>query len=335
MAKAPTRDIIAIGGSTGSIPVLQKVFQRLPPDLRASIFVTTHLPPTYPSYLPQILGSASPIRVFEAVDGQAIEKAHAYIAAPDRHLLILDSTLRLGDGPRENLARPSIDAMFRSMALAFGPRVVGVVLSGGLNDGAAGLRAIKSCGGTAVVQHPLDAEMDEMPLAALEVTDVDHVASAEELPLLLTQLIGSEAGPPCAPSDDLLLEVEIAAGRRLGSKELALFADPTPFTCPDCQGVLSQMHSSPPLRFRCQIGHAFTAEVLAAEGEDLHEAIKLAMRLMEERLALVEKMARDARGTSRTAAAELLEARAQEFGQYAAVLRKAATSMSRARRTSK
>ncbi|MBV9529338.1 chemotaxis protein CheB, partial [Sphingomonas sp.] len=175
------RDIIAIGGSAGSGPVLRRIVSELPEDLSASVFVATHVPSQSAGYLAGVLASASAIPVSEAVDGQPIEQGHIYVAAPDRHLLLIDGTIRLGEGPRENMVRPAIDPLFRSAALSYGPRAVGVVLTGMLNDGASGLHAIKSVGGTAIVQHPLDAEADQMPLAALEATDADHVASSADL----------------------------------------------------------------------------------------------------------------------------------------------------------
>jgi two-component system chemotaxis response regulator CheB len=225
------------------------------------------------------------------------------------------------------MVRPSIDPMFRSAALSFGPRVVGVVLTGMLNDGAAGLRAIKTCGGVTVVQHPVDAEVDQMPLAALEATEVDHVASAADLGSLLTKIAGSGTVMQTPmPSEDLQLEVEIAAGKRLGSEELLKIATPSAITCPDCHGVLSEVRGSQPLRFRCQIGHSYTAEALASHIDEVDEAIRIAMRVMEERVTLVERMARDARETGRAAVAELYEARAVEYRRYAATLRDAAVT---------
>ncbi|TLX08274.1 chemotaxis protein CheB [Rhizobium sp. MHM7A] len=325
MTSSATKDIIAIGGSAGSGAVLKTLVADLPANLPASIFVTTHVPANYWGYLPEILAARSKLPVTQAVDGQPIERSHIYVAAPDRHLLLAGETIKLGGGPKENMVRPSIDPMFRSAALSFGPRAVGLILTGMLNDGAAGLQAIKSHGGTAIVQHPLDAEADQMPLAALEAVEVDHVASAAELGGLLASIAGSEAGPTVAPpSDDLRLEVGIAAGARLGSAELRKIGSPTALTCPDCHGVLSEVRGSRPLRFRCQIGHAFTADVLASHIDELDEAIRVAMRIMEERLTLVERMARDARDTGRTAVAELYEARASEYRRYSETLRDAA-----------
>lgn len=332
MATAGNKDIIAIGGSAGSSVGLKKLLGDLPGDLPASVFVSTHIPAHSPSLLAEVLGNKANLPVAQALDGQPVEKGRVYVAAPDRHLLLVDGTIRLGAGPRENMVRPSIDPFFRSAALSYGSRVIGVVLSGMLNDGAAGLHAIKGRGGTAVVQHPLDAEADQMPLAALEATEVDHVASAADLGPLLATLAQSPAGPSRASDECLELEVEIATGARLGSDRLNRMASPSPLSCPDCHGVLSEVNNGRPLRYRCQIGHAYTAETLAAHIDEVDEAIRVAMRVMEERVTLVERMALDARQTGRTAVAELYEARAEEYRRYAVTLRDAAVTSLRSGR---
>ena len=298
----------------------------LPADFPASVFVATHVPMSGPGYLADALASAGPLPVSRAADGLPVERGRVYAAVPDRHLLLVDGIMRLGEGPRENLTRPAIDPLFRSAALAYGPRAVGVVLSGMLNDGASGLSAIKACGGTAVVQHPLDAHADQMPLAALEAVNVDNVVSASDLGRLLAELVASDAGEAVPCPDNLALEVDIAAGTRLGSQALREIADPSAMSCPDCQGVLSEIRDEHPLRYRCQIGHGYTAEVLEARGNEVSEAMRVALRIMEERVTLVTRMAEDARSANRTAVAELYEARAQEYSRYAGVLRDAAVA---------
>lgn len=323
------KDIIVIGGSAGSHSPLRQILADLPADTPASVFIATHVSTTGPSYLVDALASAGPLPVSTAVDGQPVERGRVYAAVPDRHLLLVDGIMRLGDGPRENMSRPAIDPLFRSAALAYGPRVVGVVLSGLLNDGASGLSAIKQCGGTAVVQHPLDAHADPMPLAALETTNVDNIAPANELGRLLAQMVNDNAGEALKCPDGLALEVEIAAGARLGSAALRRIADPSAISCPDCQGVLSEVRDEQPLRYRCQIGHAMTAEVLQAGTDGVVQAMRLALRIMEERLTLVTRMAEDARATGRHTVAELYEARGREYTRYANVLREAAIASMR------
>jgi two-component system chemotaxis response regulator CheB len=318
------KDIIVIGGSAGSHSPLRRLMSDLPGDIEASIFVATHVPTHGSEYLTDLLASVGRLPVCRAVDGQPIERGKVYTAVPDRHLLLVDGIIRLGEGPRENMARPAIDPLFRSAALSYGPRAVGIILSGLLNDGASGISAIKACGGTAIVQHPLDAVADQMPLAALETVQPDCVVPADDLGRVISEIAASDAGPPVAPSSNLALEVEIAAGTRLGSQILSKIADPSALSCPDCQGVLSEVRGEQPLRFRCQIGHAFTADVLEARTDEVNEAMRVALRIMEERVTLVTRMAQDARSSGRVAVAELYEARAIEYGRYARVLREAA-----------
>lgn len=327
-----SRDIVVIGGSTGSGAVLKQVLGGLPPTLPAAVLITTHMAAGGPNHQTEMLQASSRLPVNRAIDGQPIEAGRVYLAEPDRHLLVADGVVRHGDGPRENLARPAIDPMFRSAALSYGSRVIGVVLTGALSDGAAGLYAIKQRGGLAMVQHPLDSLADEMPRAAIEAVQIDRVESAANLAEAIGQAVGTPAPQSPPATDELLFEVEVAAGARLGSEGLRRFADPAPLTCPDCAGVLSEVRGSHPLRFRCQIGHAYTADVLASHSEKVDEAVRIAMRVMEERVELIDRMARDARETGRSAVADVYDKRAEEYRNHARTLREAAMLNARVRR---
>lgn len=318
------KDIFLIGGSAGSHVALRQIVSELPADFPGSIFVATHVPTNSQGYLADFLSSFSALPVSRAVDGQSFECGHIYAAVPDRHLLLVGGAMRLGEGPRENMTRPAIDPLFRSAALAYGPSAVGIILSGLQNDGASGLTAIKACGGTALVQNPLNAHADPMPLAALEAVIADFVGSPEELGREMIRLVDTDPNEAVPCPDSLLLEVEIAAGTRLGSAVLRQIADPSPLSCPDCQGVLSEVRDERPLRYRCQIGHSYTAEILDSHFDKVSEAMRIALRIMEERVTLVSRMARDARSTGRDAVAELYEGRAVEYGRYATILRDAA-----------
>ena len=327
-------DIIVIGGSLGSTTVVKQILAAMPPSLPVSMFVVVHLPTVGDGLLMQTLAKTSALPAAPAVDGEAIEPGRVYLAVPGRHLLVIDAKVELGTGPRENMARPAIDALFRSAALAYGPRVIGVLLSGLLDDGASGLASIKSCGGITVVQHPRDAEAADMPQAALGATDVDHVAAAAELGGLVTRLIETKTdGEAARCPPELDLDIQIARGRRLGSARLRSIAEPVPISCPQCGGVLSEVKGEGPLRFRCQIGHGFTAETLIeAQDEDVDHALGLAMRVMEERTELVARLARDARAQGREAVAGLYRMREREYETYAMILRRALTRGLRAKR---
>jgi len=221
------------------------------------------------------------------------------------------------------MARPAIDALFRSAAACYGPRVIGIVLSGLLSDGASGLDAIKRCGGMAVVQDPAEAAEGEMPLRALEAVTADLVAPAASIGAMVADIVGEGVGPPLPIPHDILLEVDIAAGDRMGT-ELRRFAEAATLTCPDCGGVLSTVKTGNPLRFRCQVGHAFAAEVLANEQESsVDEALRVALRIVEERAELVSRMADEGRRAGRRAVAEMYEDRAREYRGHAEVIRRA------------
>jgi two-component system chemotaxis response regulator CheB len=318
------RDIIAIGGSLGSFAAIKQICRELPADFAATLFIVIHVGAEGKNRLADIFDAQSAISVSTAVDGERIRPGHAYVAPADHHLLVIDDVVKLGRGPRENMARPAIDPLFRSVGVSFGPRAIGVVLTGMLNDGAAGLADFKRCGGITVVQNPSDALAQDMPLGALRASDVDYRAPVSDIAGLLVQLAKEEAGPPVSVPEDIRSEIEIALGRRSDTEILLKFADPAPLSCPGCGGVLSQIKRGPPLRFRCQVGHAYTAEVLEAEKEGaVDEAVRVALRIVEERAVLTQKMAEDARRSGREAAAVSYEERANESRDYAEILRRA------------
>lgn len=316
------RDIIVIGGSSGATAPLKAILSGLPADVPAAVFVVLHIPARSIGILATVAQAAGPLPVRPAEDGMAIEPGHVYLGVPDRHLLLACGRIRLGRGPRENMARPAIDPLFRSAAVTYGPRVTGVLLSGLLNDGAAGLSAIKRCGGLALVQEPRDAIADEMPLAGLRAVTADLVAPGARIGDVLADLVHGVAGPRLPVPPELRLEVDIAAGGRIGSDLMQTIAAPVPLVCPDCGGVLSQMTAPGPLRFRCQVGHAMSAEVLAHEQEGaVDEALRVALRIIEERAELVARMAEDARHAGRRAVAEMYQERADEYRRYGNTIR--------------
>lgn len=316
------RDIVVIGGSAGATAPLKQILERLQTDLQAAIFIVLHVPAHSIGILSTVARAAGKLPVLQAEDGMAIEQGKIYLAAPDHHLLLLSGRLVLGRGPRENLARPAIDPLFRSAALHYGPRVIGVILSGFLSDGADGLSAVKRCGGVALVQDPRDAIAEDMPRNALEATTVDLCVSAAELGDVLSGLVRGRADPPVPIPPDIQLEVEIAAGERIDTSRLAQIAKPAALTCPSCGGVLSTLKDDHTLRFRCQVGHAFTADVLAQQQESrVDEALRVALRIIEERAELVERMAADGRRRGHKTLAKNYDLKAQEYRGYADLIR--------------
>jgi two-component system, chemotaxis family, protein-glutamate methylesterase/glutaminase len=319
------RDIIVIGGSAGATAPLKQILGRLPPDLPAAVFIVLHIPAQGIGILSTVVSSAGPLPVRQAENGMKIEPGQVYLAAPDHHLLMSGDHVFLGRGPRENMVRPAIDALFRSAAINYGPRVIGVLLSGLLSDGAAGLNAIKRCGGISVVQDPSDAIADEMPRSALEASIIDLCVPGAGMGDVLSDLAREVAGAALPIPPEIRLEVEIAAGERIGSDKLLSVADPVALTCPACGGVLSEVKvkESHPMRFRCQVGHAFGADILAREQEgQVDEALRVALRIIEERAELVQRMAADGRRNGRPAVAEMYQARAAEYREYADMIRR-------------
>lgn len=318
------REIIAIGGSAGSIAVIRQICRALPTDLQAAVLVAVHVGAGNQNLLAGILDSGGPLPASTAVDGEPLQQSRIYVAPADHHLLVDRQCVRLGRGPRENMARPAIDPLFRSVGISAGPKAIGVLLSGMLNDGASGLADLKRCGGVTVVQNPLDAIESEMPQTALLAGDIDYRAPARDLAALLSRLVQEAPGPAPIPPANVALEVAIAMGRPSDSATIAEVADPVPLNCPGCGGTLSQIRRSP-LRFRCQVGHGYTAEALAHGQEGAtDEAFRIALRVIVERAVLMEKMAFDALQAGRTAAVATFKERAQEYRRSAAVLMDAA-----------
>ncbi|GGD97031.1 chemotaxis protein-glutamate methylesterase [Aureimonas endophytica] len=317
-------DIVVIGGSSGATAPLKTILAALPADLPAAVFIVLHIPARSLGILATVAAAAGRLPVRPVSDGMPIEPGIVYLGVPDHHLLLKPGAIRLGHGPRENMARPAIDPLFRSAAASYGPRVVGVLLSGLLNDGAAGLRAIKQCGGLALVQDPAEAVADEMPLGAMRAVEIDFALRSARIGDILSDLVTQPAGPMPPVPPDLRLEVDIAAGERIDPDAFRRFADPVALTCPQCGGVLSAIRDAKPLRFRCQVGHALTGEALAKEQEgSVDEALRVALRVIGERAELVEKMAREGREAGRPAVAEMYEERAREYRRYAETIRRA------------
>jgi two-component system, chemotaxis family, protein-glutamate methylesterase/glutaminase len=319
-----TRDVVVIGGSLGAVDATRKLVSALPGDFPAAVLMVLHVGASGKNFLADIFHSQSALPVKTASDGDRIVRGCAYVAPADHHLLVIDETIRLGRGPRENLTRPAIDPTLRSAGVCYGPRAVGVILTGLLNDGASGLADLKRCGGIAVAQNPRDATASDMPLAALAAAEVDYRASLTELPELLSMLVAQPAEPKPPIPPEIGLEVQIALGNSLGSDVIRQIARPSTYSCPGCGGVLSEIERGPPLRFRCQVGHAYTGEAIMADGQGgADEAMLLALRILDERSHLAARMAQEARASERDAAARAFEQSAEQARSSAQAIRAA------------
>jgi two-component system chemotaxis response regulator CheB len=289
-----TRDIIVVGASAGGVEAMSRLVAGLPADFPAAVFVTLHFPSGGISVLPRILSRAGKLPAVHPEDGDAIEYGRIYVAPPDRHLLINRTGIRLVRGPTENGNRPAIDPMFRSAAVSFGPQVIGVVLTGNLDDGTAGLLAIKRAGGIAVVQDPDDAMFSSMPSSALQHVAADHVTSLDDLSELLSRLV--EEPIPDIPKRQVKTDVRENA---YSAFDLAMIENPqehpgqpSSFGCPDCGGVLWQLQDGEMTRFRCRVGHGWTSDALIERQQsNLDAALWTALRALEENVALANQMA--------------------------------------------
>lgn len=289
------RDIIVIGASAGGFEALKKLVADLPPDFAASLFIVWHISPDIHGVLPQVLNRANTIYAAHAYDGEAIKPNRIYVAPPDRHLLIESGLVRVTRGPKENRFRPAVDPLFRSAAYAYGRRVIGVILSGALDDGTAGLWTVKHRGGLAIVQDPADAEMSSMPESAMREVAIDYCVPVTEMAALLVRLsqepvtaTNEVVMEDKTENEKIALEIRIAAEGSAFESGIMKFGAFTPYTCPECHGVLSALKDGHLTRYRCHTGHAFSADsLLATITENIEASLYSAIRGVEESMMLL------------------------------------------------
>lgn len=316
------RDIITIGGSLGGVEALRELVQRLPADLPAAVFVVLHIG-RQRSRLVEVLDGAGPLPAKIAERGERIERGRIYVAQPDRHLLLHDGHILVRRGPHENMWRPAIDPLFRSAACSYGARVVGVILSGLLDDGVAGLDAIKRAGGTAVVQDPADAAAPDMPRNARRLVAVDHVVPVAEMASLLVRLARSPPGRQPAIPEQICIEAAIAAQERGSMSTEGKLGQLSPFSCPECGGALWEVAEGRLLRYRCHVGHAYTADSMVAAQTDATDALlNRLLRSYRERAELTRRLATKELTRQQSDLARELESRAQGYDEDAALMEK-------------
>ncbi len=322
-----TRDTIVIGASAGGVQVLSTLVADLPQDLPAAVFIVLHVSPNVPSLLPEILARESKLHVSHAVDGEPIKHGRVYVAPPDQHLIIEESRVKLVHGPKENLHRPSIDALFRSAARWAGPRVIGVVLTGARDDGKVGMRAIKQRGGITVVQDPREAPFPSMPMSVMQEIEVDYSLSLKEIAPLLNELSRQsvkEEGTYPVP-DELEIESRIAEQKMEGDELIASverLGKISKLTCPDCNGALWEIDDRDMLRYRCHVGHAFSAEALnEGQSQMLEVALWSAVRALEEQIVLAKRIVERARRGQHERAARMFERRARDAEEHSSIIR--------------
>lgn len=291
------RNIVVIGTSAGGVQALIALFENLPADLPAAFLVVLHIPAHEPSVLHSILSRVTSMRVVAAQDGQRIEARTVYVAIADRHLMLTENGIRLTRGPKECRVRPAVDVLFRSAAVNYGARVIGVILSGALDDGTAGMWAVKDRGGLTYVQEPSEAMLSSMPESAIEHVDIDLVGSAAVLATELSKVVGSRIDdqlPHEVKARHVIENVISLKGNGLEAGVMGL-GKVSQFTCPDCHGVLVQIEEGPIVRFRCHTGHAFSIKSLICEvNAAIDSGLWDTLRAVEERILLLRQMAQQA-----------------------------------------
>lgn len=319
------RDIVVVGASAGGVEALEGLVSHLPADLAASVFVVLHIPPTATSQLPAILSRSGPLPVVHATDGMAIEPGQIYVAPPDYHLMLQRGSVAVVYGPKENRCRPAVDVLFRSAALAYGPRVVGVLLSGLLSDGTAGMRAIKQRGGIALVQDPDEALFAAMPVNAIVGDHIDATLPVAALAARLDELARA-ATPQAEQQVDAGMQQEVELVESFGSRKLMAEehpGSPSGIGCPECGGVLWELPEKEDIRYRCRVGHAYSPEsLMLAQGESLEDALWVALRTLQEQVDISTRLATRAAEWERNAARQRYEQRAAVAAQRAETLQR-------------
>lgn len=301
-------DLVVVGASAGGIEPLMQLVARLPSDLRAAVLITVHVATTARGALPALLGRVSPLPSAHARHGEPVVPGRLVVAAPNHHLLVGDGTLQVTAGPREHGHRPSIDALFRSAAAVYGPRVIGVLLSGALDDGVAGLAAIARAGGRTIVQAPETAAYDSMPSHALEVLEPDAVLAPDKLAAGVLALVGNGRGSEA--------DAEGLADPRPVATHLSSLS------CPECAGVLWELDDPDVVTYRCRMGHTWSAASLAAANEDtLEHALWAAARVLEERAELYDGLASRARDRHYDTSASQFAGHARQAEREATMIR--------------
>ena len=317
--RSRNRCIIVIGASAGGVEALKRLAADLPPDLAAAIFVVLHVGRT--SYLPEILDRAGPLRVANPESGREFELGRIYVAPPNLHLLLHDGHMLLRRGPRENLARPAIDPLFRSAACSYGAQVIGVVLSGSLSDGTAGMRAIKAAGGVTVIQDPQDAAVPDMVRSAQRHVEIDHCVPVAGMGSLLARLAAEPAGETLPIPPDVRLEAAIAAQEHSTMKNEDRLGELSVFTCPECHGPLWEIEDGGMLRYRCHTGHAFTSDaMMEAQSDEADQILWSLLRAHQQRAEFTRRMADRERQSDRADLAARLQERSKEYEADAEVI---------------
>jgi two-component system chemotaxis response regulator CheB len=312
----PSR-VVGMAASAGGVEALRSVVAGLPAGFPAAVCIVLHIPATSRSLLAPILDRDSPLDVVVASDGAPLRAGVIYVAPADCHLLVRGDSVELSKGPKENGVRPAADPMFRSLAAAWGPRAVAVVLSGALDDGSAGAAAVSARGGVVVVQDPDDAVVPGMPSSTIAAAAPDHIAPVGDIAAILADLA---AAPLPYPEEEPVVPTEPDPIVEAGPMRPDGAA--SGFTCPECSGALWELREGELTRYRCRVGHSYSADAMVeAQGVSVEAALWAALEVLEERGELLHRMAERMRAGSRSE--RRFNDGAHEALQRAALIRRA------------
>jgi two-component system chemotaxis response regulator CheB len=285
-------NIIVIGASAGGITAISQLVTSFPKDFNAAIFITLHLSKeSRPDFIVNRLKRISTLNCVVPTDGTKIKAGTVYMAPANKHMLVDKEQVLIGNGARENHWRPSIDVLFRSAAASYGACVTGIILTGMLDDGTSGMEAIKKVGGITIVQKPTEAEFSDMIKNVMQQIEVDHVLNIEDMAQVLLKTYASKKCEVGKVPRQVRLEANITKRMSSSYSELKQLGEHTPFTCPDCGGLLLKITDENTERYRCYTGHSFSAEKLdEVQHEELENSIWVAIRIMEERRNLLNSM---------------------------------------------
>ncbi len=295
MSKAQSPFFIVIGASAGGINAVSELVSQLPGELNASLFIVLHLSKTaLGDILINRIQKNTSLTCKLAENGEEIKTGHIYVAPPDVHLLIKEKEIVLGHGPAENRFRPSIDVLFRSAATSHSERVIGIVLTGFLNDGTSGMNAIKQSGGYCIVQDPSEAEYSDMPLSVLENIEVDHCVSLKKMGKIILDIIDKSETKGILPPANVQAEARLSEKIATAINDVKKIGEKTLYACPDCGGGLWQIDNGKTKHYRCHVGHSFSeSDLLLRQSEEMENTFWVALRMMEERKTLLHKIAKE------------------------------------------
>ncbi|WLD57205.1 chemotaxis protein CheB [Salinispirillum sp. LH 10-3-1] len=292
----PTRDpmLVVVGASAGGMAALKELVAQFPPDFPAPVFIVNHMGAhTTGEALVKVLNESSSLTCAHGHHEEVFKSGHIYLAPSDQHMLIVKRKILITKVARENRSRPAIDPLFRSAAVAYSNRVIGIILTGYLDDGTSGMRAIKRCGGVCIAQDPEDAAYPDMPQSVIANVGADYCLPVAEMGALLTDLVTRELPENEPVPEDIVIEAKIAQRVLSDLPSVEALGEQVPFNCPDCGGVLWQMADGKLLRYRCHTGHAFTSSaLLAQQSVKIEETLWVALRMFEERQNLLVTMSK-------------------------------------------